>query len=490
MSRSDSIGARFTAEFVGQLIAAIAGGLLTVGLARLLGPDEYGLLFLAIAVFGSLGIFSKLGIAKSGARYIAEYKEQRPEQVPHILRTTAWYNLLAITVVGVGLLVGHRHLARAIGEPSLTPFLLLGALYLALEAISTYVRLTLQGFELIEVSATLHALDRVSRLVFAVAFVLLGFGALGALGGYLLSFALASGIGLVYLYRRQYQPHVTGSSIEEGLRRRIGSYTIPLTATSTANTLDKEIDIVLVGFFLSPLAVSYYVLSKQIVHFVEMPMSALGFTLSPTFGAEKASDNVDRAARLYETSLVYSLLLYVPIGAGLVLVAEPAVILLVGQEYLGAVPVLQVLALFAVLQAVTKLTSNGLDYLGRARSRALVKGSTAVLNVGLNVLLIPTMGVVGAAIATVITYSMYTLANVYIIDQEFSLRMGFLARRLAAICAITGVMALVVFAVTDYITSIPSLILAVSLGVVIWGVLSVATGLLDITDVRSSLQQS
>ncbi|USZ72796.1 polysaccharide biosynthesis C-terminal domain-containing protein [Natronosalvus halobius] len=148
------------------------------------------------------------------------------------------------------------------------------------------------------------------------------------------------------------------------------------------------------------------------------------------------------------------------------------------------------LALFAILQAVTKLTSNGLDYLGRAHSRALVKGLTAILNVGLNVLLIPTMGVVGAAIATIITYSMYTLANVYIIHQEFSLRVGFLARRLAAICAITSVMAIVVFAVTDYITSIPSLLLAVALGVAVWAVLSVATGLLDIADVRSNLQHS
>ncbi|UTF52960.1 flippase [Natronosalvus rutilus] len=490
MSRPDSLGSRFTVEFVGQLAATVAGGLLTILLARLLGPDEYGLLFLAIAVFGSLGILSKLGIAKSGARYIAEYKERRPEQIPHIIRTTAWYNLLAIAVVGTALVVGHRHLARVIGEPSLTPFLLLGALYLALEASSTYVRLILQGFEQIKVSAAVHALDRVSRLAFAVGLVVLGFGALGALAGYLLSFAFASAVGIGFLYVRQYRPLDTGASIEDGLRRRIGSYTVPLTATSTANTLDKKVDTILVGFFLSPVAVSYYVLSKQIVQFVETPMSALGFTLSPTFGAEKASDNIERAARLYETSLVYSLLLYVPVGAGIVLVAEPTVSLLVGQEYLGAVPVLQVLAAYAVLQAVTNLTSNGLDYLGRARSRAVVKGTTAALNVVLNVLLIPTLGVVGAAIATVITYSMYTLANVYIIHQEFSLRLGYLVRRLVAIGAITGIMALTVAAVTDYITSIPSLLLVVGLGVVVWGALSVATGLLDIADVRSTLQHS
>ena len=485
-----TLGSRFTAEFSGQLVATIAGGLLTVLLARLLGPEEYGLLFLAIAVFAAVGILAKLGIAKSGARYVAEYKEKAPEQVPHILRVTLWYNLLAVTIVAIALLGGHDYLASILDEPALAPFLLLGVFYVFLEAAKTYVRLLLQGFEAIELSATLHALDRASRLFFATGFVLLGFGALGALVGYLLSFALASAIGLGYLYLYQYRPHRTETGIEAGLRRRIGAYTLPLTATSTANTLDKKVDTILVGFFLSPVAVSYYVLSKQIVQFVETPMSALGFTISPTFAAEKASDNLERAASIYETSLVHALLLYIPIGAGVVLVAEPTITLLVGSAYLGAAPVLQVLSVYAILQAVTNITSNGLDYLGRARARAIVKGSTAVLNVALTIALIPAFGVVGAALATVITYSMYTVANVYIIHQEFGLRLGYLARRLVQIGLITGAMALAVASVTGYITGIVSLALVIGLGVFVWAVLAVASGLLDPTELRSTFQHA
>ena len=479
MSSRKSLLTRFKVEFGAQLVAAAASGLLMVLLARLLGPDDYGLLFLAIAVFGVLGVLSKLGIAKSGARYVAEYKEREPSQLPHIVRTSLTYNVITIAIVGAILFVGHRWVADLIGEPELAPFLLLGVLYLAVETLKVYVRIVLQGFEAIEYASAIYALDQVSRLLFAVGFVLLGFGALGALAGYVLSFALAASVGFGVVYVRLYRPHRGSSPVEVGLRRRIAEYTLPLTATSTANVLDKQVDTILVGLFLNPVAVSYYVLSKQIVTFLEKPVSALGFTLSPTFGAEKASGSIDRAARLYEEALVYSLLLYIPVAAGVVLVAEPTIELVFGTEFLGATIVLQVLAFYAVLQSITKLTSNGLDYLGRAKHRAIVKGITSVLNVLLNIVLIPMIGVVGAAIATVITYSMYTGATFYIIHGEFELRIRYLVHRLLQIVGVTGVMAGVVFIGIGFVGGALSLAGLVLVGIVVWGLLSVVTGLID-----------
>ncbi|MFC6717434.1 flippase [Natrialbaceae archaeon GCM10025810] len=479
MSLASSLGSRFRAELGGRIVAVVSSGLLMVLLARMLEPEEYGLLFLSISVFSAVGVLSKLGIAKSGARYAAEYKERDPGQLPHIFRAVLSYNLVTVAVVVVAMVAGHRFIATLLDEPDLAPFLLLGGAYLAFEALSAFVRLTLQGLEEIRVSATLYALDRGLRLAFAVGLVAVGFGGVGALAGYILSFALVTTIGLGWIYRRYYRSTDAADEIEDGLRRRIGEYAVPLTATNTANVLDKEIDTVLIGFFLSPVAVSYYVVSKQVIDFVETPAAALGFTLSPTFGARKSDGDVAEAARLYETALVHSLLLYVPIAAGVALVAEPALELLFGSEYLGAVPVLQVLSLYAALRSVTKLTSNGLDFLGRARERAIVKGATALANVGLNVLLIPAIGVVGAAVATVITYSLYTLANVFIIHREFDLRVGFLLRRVAAIVGVTVAMAIPVYLTVDFAESVLSLALVIALGVAVWSLLSVAVGLID-----------
>ncbi|MFC4541948.1 flippase [Halosolutus amylolyticus] len=487
MSRTGQLISRFKFEFVGRVAAIVSSGLLMVVLARLLGPDEYGLLFLAVAIFGVLGVFSKLGISNSCARYVAEYKEQDSTQIPHILRVALAFNLVTIVVVCLAVLLGHHKLAGVLDEPALVPFLLVGVLYLAFESLSALARGVLQGYEEIELAAAVHAIGRVTRLVFAVGFVVIGFGALGALVGYILSVVVSSLLGLWFVYRRLYRVLEVAPAIEAGLRRRIGEYTVPLTATSTANVIDKRIDTVLVGFFLTPVAVSYYVVSKQIVEFLETPVSALGFTLSPSFGAQKADGNVNQAARIYEAALTHSLLLYVPAAAGIVLVAEPTIELVFGDDYGGATPVLQVLSMYVVLQSITKLTSNALDFLGRARARAIVKGMTAALNVCLNVLLIPRIGVVGAAIATVVSYSLYTGSNLVIIHQEFGLRIGLLVRRIATIVGVTLTMTILLVPANGHVDGWLSLAAVVSLGVIVWTALSVVTGLIDLNQLRMSV---
>jgi O-antigen/teichoic acid export membrane protein len=243
--------------------------------------------------------------------------------------------------------------------------------------------------------------------------------------------------------------------------------------------LDKRIDTLLVGFFLSPVEVGFYTLADRVVRFVEMPMSALGFTLSPMFGSEKASGNIERISRLYETALVNTLLLYIPAAAGIVLVADPLIRLVFGPAFSGAIIVLQVLGLYIILKAVTKLTDNGLNYLGRARDRAIFRAATAVLNVVLNVALLPVFGVAGAAVATLISYGLYTAANLYVVSLELELRSGVLVKQLVSISLITTAMSAVVFGLVGYISGWITLFLVVGTGGLIWGVLSVLTGLLE-----------
>lgn len=485
MARTSSLLSRFRAELLGRVVAMGAAALTTVLLARLLEPESYGLLFLSIAVFSVAELASKLGIAKSAARYIAEYKESSRGQLPHIIRISFLLNVGTIVIVGAGLLVVHDRIADFLGEPDLAPFLVIGVAFVAASSLVAYTRLILQGFEAIKLAALIHVVDHTSKLIFAVGLVLLGFGAMGALIGYIGSYLLAATVGLSAVYLRWYRSIPTARVIEQKLPRRIAEYTIPLTATNTANVLDKQVDTILVGLFLTPVAVAYYVLAKQVVQFIETPTAALGFTLAPAFGARTASGNRDRAARLYERAVSAQLLLYVPAGAGLVLVAGPAIVYVFGPDYSGAIPVLQVLAIFVVLVAVNRVTSNGLDFLGRARERAIAKGVTALMNVALNVVLIPAIGVVGAAIATVCTYGMYTVANVYVITLEFDLRLVSLARETATVLAITAVMALIVVVAMEFVTGLASLAGVIVLGATIWFVLSTATGLIEFDDVAA-----
>lgn len=481
------LGSRFRMEFLSTLVASLSGALLVIVLARLLEPDGYGLLYLTLAVIGVAKLFAKLGLGRSTARYITEYKEKDPSQLRHILEFSAGVSLVLLLIVATIVGVGHQQIAVLIGEPEVGPFLVLGSLFLFFGTMLGFLRKVLQGFEAIQVAALLTIIKSITKVVVAIGLVVASFGAMGALVGWVLGAFFASLTGTFVVYFRYYRSLDFGAPVEFGLRRRIAEYAVPVTASEAAGKLSGRIDTVLVGFFLNPVAVSYYVVAEQVVSMIQSPVNALGFTLAPTFGAEKSAGNTEKAARIYEEAFLHMALFYVPAAAGIILVAEPLVELVFGTDYLGAVPVLQVLGLYAFVKANLMVSAKALDFLGRARSRAVVKGVTSVLNVLLNIALIPTIGVVGAAIATVITSSMYAAATVYILYDELQFQTIKITWKTLQIIGITLVMSLVVFVLLDYITGWITLLLAVCVGVAIWAVLSVISGLLDIKRVLSAV---
>jgi len=487
VSLTSELGDRFKIEFISQVIATVASALLVVILARVLEPDGYGLLFLAVSVFSFAGIFSKLGLANSAARYISEYRERDPRQIPHILRRILGFNILTILLVSSVFVLGFEFIATILGEPELAPFLGIGFLFIIFTSLTTFVRLIAQGFEDISLAARVHAFDRSARLLSAIGFVLLGYGALGVLGGFIIASGMASIIGLFVIYSRYYRKFPSGESMESGLTRRILEYNVPLTVTGFSGKIDKQVDTILVGFFLNPVTVSFYVLSKQIVTFVQMPSNALGFSISPTYGKQKTKDELATAARMFETSLIYTLLLYIPAAIGIALVSEPFIKLVFGESYLRAVPVVQVLSIYVVLSAITNITDQPLDYLGCAKIRAIAKGIASAGNVILNIILIPIIGVVGAAVATVVTHSFYVLAKLYILSIELPLNAEKIGSKLIVIGLISIGMGAVVWTFSQYIEGPITLTLVVLTGVTVWLGLSIITGVVDFRHAIKSL---
>lgn len=489
MSLIDRFSRGLSATFLSRGVKMVANAALLVVLARyLLSPGEYGLLYLTISIVGVARLFSDLGLGRSTARYVNEYKDDGGGQLHHVLRIGFTARFALVVVTALALLVGGGLIADLVGEPDLRPYLAVGALYLATISFQSFFSVLFQGFSRVTLSAAVGITNSLARVVFAVLFVVLGLGGVGALLGYAVAAALAVIVGAAILVRL-YGDYEPDPEREEGLRRRILEYSVPLTATRSANTIDKRVDTILVGALAGPAAAGFYTVGKQVSAFLDVPARSIGFTVSPAYGEEKANGELEVAARMYEASLRYVLLLYVPAATGLLLVADPAIVLVFGQDYAAATLVVQVMSLYVVFQAVNLVTTQGLDYLGRARERAIGKGITAAGNVVLNLLLIPPYGAAGAAMATVLTFGFYSAGNVYVMHTELPLRWGRLLRTAAQVVTVSGGMAVGVALVMPRVSSMASLIGAIGLGVAIWMALSIASGLLDVGEARTVLSR-
>lgn len=487
MSLTSRAASGFRVMVVAQAVRNGVKGLLMLLLTRVfLSPDQYGLLFLAISILTFCLLFSNLGFAKSGARYLAEYRETDPSQVPVIIRTVLRYTVVAIVVVCGALLLLHGQIAAALDEPGLEWLLVIGAGYVAANTLFTVFQLSFQGFNRVEWSAVMGALSSIVMLLTAVAFLVGGFGVEGVLYGYITGSLAAVVLGAVVMYRQFY----TGYDREEpkdGLKTSILRYSVPLTATRGANKLDKQVDSVLIGYFLSSTAVGFYALGKQLSDFLIVPATSLGFSVSPSYGEQKARDAFAEAARTYERTFTLIVTLYVPAAVGLALVADPAIPLVFGRQYAGAVPVVQVFGLYVLLRAIDKITNDGLDFLGRAKARATIKGCVSVGNVVLNLAMIPLFGIVGAAVATVASYTVLVGAELVIVRRELGVDLSTLGRGLLHGATVAFGMAVVVVGLLPRVSGFFSLFGVVLAGIAVWAVLVDLSGLVDLRKMAAQL---
>ncbi|MGQ3414281.1 flippase [Natrinema sp. LN54] len=487
MSLSQRLVRGVKATFGAELLRLGAQGAITLLLTRVfLSPDEYGLIFLAIAVFSIGTLFGTLGIPKSMAKFVTEYRNTDESQIRHIVRSSIAFNVLTVAVVCVLFFLFRDAIAAAYGEPGLVPLLALGVIYIVVKVAHGYLLIAFQGFGKVTLTAATSTVSSVGRLGFIVLFVVAGFGAYGALAGFIAGYLVAVLVGSYFLYQI-LASYPTTDAGEPGLPKRIVRYSLPLTASQGANTLYKRVDTLMVGFFLTPVAVGFYELAKQVSTFVIAPADSLGFTVAPTFGEHKSSEQLERAARVYEQSLEYVLLLYLPAVAGIVLLADPGIRFVFGEEFAGAAPVLQVFSVFVFFQAVDKITNDSLDYLGRATERAIGKGITGGLNFGLNLVLIPAIGVVGAATSTALCYGLMVVYNVYLIDRELDLHWRRLGKSIGAAGGVTVAMTAAVVALQPFVTGIATLLAVIAAGVAVWAVLSVASGLVDVYEIKAHI---
>lgn len=480
MSLGQRIATGVKATLAARVITTAANGLLLLLLTRyLLAPEEYGTLYFAIAVVGLAELLGTLGVVKSTARYVTQYLEEDPTQVRFLVsRSLALVAGVSVAVSAI-ISLANEPLASLLGQPDLAPLFLVGGFYVAGRSMREYLSFSFQSFNRVAYSALVGAVNSVGRLVVSVVLVLAGLGTVGVMAGYVVGFALAAVVGLLALYFRFYVDLPKTESVEPGLFRRVLEYSVPTAATRASGMVDSRLDTVLVGILATPTAVAFYTLARQISRLVVVPATSLGFTISPTLGEQSAAENPDVAARIYQTSLENVLLFYVPAATGLAIVAHPTVRYVFGTDYLGAALVVQLFSAFIVVRAIHKITGSGLDYLGLARIRAIARGISAAGNLVLNVLLIPRFGAAGAALATVVTFSAYTLVNVVYIARELPLDWRVLLDSFTRIVAITAIMAVAVVAATLYVDGLVTLAGTIALGGAIWAFLSIATGLVE-----------
>jgi O-antigen/teichoic acid export membrane protein len=434
--RGAGVPTNFVYLTVGRFAALLLSFLALTVLARRLGPQSLGTLQFALAAFFYVAFATDLGLPILGARDYAS-GARSPELIARVLGAR-----LTLAAVLVPLLI----LAAVLWPSPSTGRVMVIAVAAWAAASPFNLGWVLQGGERFRMLGAVEVIAGIAQLVAAL---LLVHGPTDLVPG-----AIAVGAGLwttavgSWIAVRPRGAMLPAFSLAAfGIVRRA----LPLGIASLAVGIYYSIDALLLGVMRTPSEVAYYAIAYRIV----TPFLVVAFVAAtvalPAIARSLAEEREN--VRPILQMMTWGLLVFgLPAAAGTAILAPQLVTALFGPAYRPAA-----LPLAMLIWSVVIVYANapfGYLMIARGQHREYMFASIggALVNTALNVLLIPSYGVAGASVATIVTEAV-VVAMIMRWTRDFSTRL--LASGLAIAIPPTVVMAIVIWPAHDSLLAIP-----------------------------------
>lgn len=437
--RPNSIKRNTALALLAQLTGAAFTGALTIFLARKLGSGGYGILALALGIAGLVLLPSDFGVSNSVARFVAEQRGNQA-RVEAVLADGLRLKLFAAITISILLGALAEPIASAYGIHTLT-WPIRG------------VAIALFGQSMMQIGSVFVAVGRVD-LLFRTAFaesaveltatiglVLAGGGVTGAAFGRGIGY-LVGATATIMLLARLLGPRILPDSLRFGTdAKRIATYAGILLVIDGAYTAFSQIDVLIIGGYLGASSVGIFSAPLRLITFLAYPGVAVSSGVAPRLARGSAGEPNVRA---FGTGLRLLLIVQAAITAFVLGWSGLMVEIGLGGGYKESASVLRALAPFVFLSGFGPLVSISANFLGKASRRLPVAIMTVAINVTLDLVLIPKIGVIGGAVGTDAAYALYAPAHLFICQRtlQIDLRPAFrtFVRATVACASLTGVL--------------------------------------------------
>ena len=409
-----------TGSVIGLLLAAIVG--------RGLGTDGAGTYFLVVAVFMIVSNVAELGADTGLVRFASAARATgRVHQVPLLVRIAVGPVLLGGVVVVVLTAAWARERSGDLG--GLDPGLVVGASVLAVLSSLIAVALSLaRGLGDVLAYPLLQNIGLpLLRLVGVFAVVTAGGGVAAVLTAWMapipLVLALAAAVSLTLLVRRAGRLRPEQVTAAERRRAAHGFWAFSATRglSSAVEIMLEWFDVILVGALTSPEQAGVYAVVTRCARAGEVVQQAARIAVGPQISAALARGAVTEAREIYGLVTAAMIWLAWPFFIVLALFGD-VVLAAFGSGFGDGAVSLAVLSLAMGLATAAGTVQTILLMGGRSSWQLADKSAALVLNIALNLLLVPQWGIEGAAVSWAVTIVADTALVVYQVQRLMGVR--------------------------------------------------------------------
>ena len=326
--------------FGGGTLATGLGALYSIIIARLLGPELYGVYSLAFIVPGFLILFTDFGVGPALTRYIAYHTARSEEsRVKSIMRTGLSFSLLTSIIVSIAGFFSASQLTRILlNRPNMLLLVSISIPLVFFQSFSAAAKCSLLGFNDMKNYAILDVVCQASRLLLGPTLILAGLSILGAFGGHVSAYMIVFILSVILIYRhyRRLKSDPNGNrenSFLENLKLMIG-YGSPLYLSTTLQNILATVRGIILAYFATNLLIGNFNTALNFAVLAVLISSPISNALFPAFS--KLSDNHEEARKMFTYAVKYTSTLIVPAAIFIATMSKDLVFFIYGPKYTSA----------------------------------------------------------------------------------------------------------------------------------------------------------
>jgi O-antigen/teichoic acid export membrane protein len=392
MSTVKTLAKNTTVLLAADVISKVLSFFLIVFIARHLGDVGLGKYSFVFAFVGLFALFSDFGISTFLTREVAKDKTKTSLYFDNIITLK-----LILTIVATILpLIVIWFIDKSVDVKMAVYIMAIAMFFLNYE--ETFGAL-IRAYEKMEYISLMMVLEKIITAGLGIVFLAMGFKLVALVSAFLVAYFTTFVIYYIIITKKITKIRFRA---DFGLWKKILKQSLPFWLTVLFIAIYFRIDIVMLTMMKGYQSVGWFSASHKILDALYFIPGAIIMAVFPVM-SRLHIENKEQLSKLYKKAFYYLLSLGVPIGIGATLLADRIILFVYKDAFINSVIALQILIWAEVFIFISSVSGYLLNSIDKQKLFSYVTGICAVINVTLNLILIPKYDYIGASVATVIT---------------------------------------------------------------------------------------
>jgi O-antigen/teichoic acid export membrane protein len=404
MSKVKGIAKNMGFLFISQIITYLIGFFITMYTARYLGAEGFGIISLALSITGIFGVVVDMGLGTLMIRELARDKSFRDKYLSNValMRVFLSFLMLGLLILTVNL-IGYSPLVKNV--------IYIISMYVIINAFVGVFTSVFQSYERMNYLSLVTIVNSFLMFFGVAIAIYCKLNILDFASVYLISNALTLLFTMILYFWKFSYPSI---EIDFDFWKPTLKEAFPYGLAGIFVTVYYSVDSVMLSVMVGNEVVGWYNAAYKFLFVFLSLYSVFTVTLFPVM-SRFYQNSKESLKYTYERSFKYLLIISVFISFSVTLFANKIILLIYGFDYFPSIIALQILIWTIIFMFINGLSGILLGSINRQLVVTKITGLSVILNVALNLVLIPKFSYLGASVATVFTELVSVPILIYIL---------------------------------------------------------------------------